>query len=604
MKVFFAAVFTILLFTVVSAQEDEMLAIEYMNMGEYGKAAALYEDIYKKKPQDTYVYDNYLTCLIKIEDWKTAEKISSKKIKAEPEIPRFRVDYGYVLHLQNKMKTAAKEFEDAIQWAQNNETLILDLAAAFEVRELSEWSLRALEAGKKENPNSAMLIFNLAQLHYKYHRYEEMYNEYFSLLENPMYTVDDLEKVLQDVITADEDGEASEIFRVLVLKKLQKDPKSYDYSRLLIWYYVQMLDFEKAVIQAQAYERRAKGDGELLYDLSVLCISNEAWQSAETALQHIIDMGDEKPYYFEAKQKMLEVKYEKITSNPESSKERLEELASEFRIAVQESQYRENRFRLVILLSTLEAYYLEETDNAIDRLQKILNTGGYTPLEYANAKLLLGDVMIVKGEVWEASLLYSQVDKAMKHDTIGFYAKFKNARLYYFLGEFGYASALLDILRGATSKLIANDAMKLSLVIQDNVDYDSSYVPLEYYARADMLAFSMKYQEALSTLDTILKTQPGHPIIDEVIFKKAEIYTRLKQYDKAVEMYKEILAAHYDDILGDNALMNLARIYENQLNDKVKAQEYYLQLILDFPGSIFVEEARKHYRILRGDNLN
>ncbi len=365
-----------------------------------------------------------------------------------------------------------------------------------------------------------------------------------------------------------------------------------------------MLEFDKAVLQAQAFERRTRSDGNMMYDLSALCISNKAWVSAEKALQFIIDLGDENPYFFEAKQKMLEVKFEKVIANLQSTADDFDNLALEMRIAVQESQYRANRFNLVILLATLETYYLSDVEKAANRLQKLLNTGGYTPLEYANAKLLLGDVMIVKGEVWEASLLYSQVEKTMKHDTIGYYAKYKNARLYYFLGEFGYAAALLDILRGATSKLIANDAMKLSLLIQDNVDYDSSYVPLELYAKADMLAFSMKYKEALSTLDTILLTQPGHPIIDEAIFKKAKIYTRQKQYDKAVEMYKEILGAHYNDILGDNALMNLARLYENQLNDVDKAKDYYLQLLLDFPGSIFVEEARKHYRILRGDNVN
>lgn len=603
MRIIFAAFFSLFLFTAIQAQEDELLAREYMEMGEFDKAADLYSDIYKKK-SDTYIYDNYLKCLIEIKDWKEAEKITSKKSKAEPEIPRFRVDYGYILQLQDKQKAANKEFEAAIDWAKHNETLILDLAAAFEVRELSAWTLEALEAGKKENPGSNLLIYNLAQLHYKYHRYEEMFNEYFSLLESPMYTADDLEKVLQDIIMEDVDGEASDVFKVMVLKKLQKDPKSYDFTKLLIWYYVQMLEFDKAVIQAQAYERRTKGDGELIYDLSVLCISNEAWVSAEKALQYILDLGDDEPYYFEAKQKMLEVKYEKVTTDPESTKESLEDLALELRMAVQQSQYRANRFELVILLSTLEAYYLDEADIAAERLQKVLNTGGYEPLDYSRAKLLLGDVMIVKGDVWEASLLYSQVDKAMKHDTIGFYAKYKNARLYYFLGEFDYAAALLDILRGATSKLIANDAMKLSLLIQDNVDYDSSYVPLELYAKADMLAFSMKYEEALSTLDTILLTQPGHPIIDETIFMKAEIYTRLKQYDKAVEMYKEILSAHYNDVLGDNALMNLARLYENQLNDTEKAKEYYLQLVLDFPGSVYVEEARKHYRILRGDNIN
>ena len=129
-------------------------------------------------------------------------------------------------------------------------------------------------------------------------------------------------------------------------------------------------------------------------------------------------------------------------------------------------------------------------NEAIEHIDPIFNLSGLQNIDYANAKLLKGDIMLIKGDVWEASLLYSQVEKAYKNDTIGFYAKFRNARLYYFIGEFDYAEAQLEILRGATSKLIANDAMDLYLTIQENVDYDSSYVPLEKYTTADMLMFS------------------------------------------------------------------------------------------------------------------
>lgn len=605
MKAFLLVLFLSSVFSNLSAQETEkeLLAREYMDQGEFDKAVVLYSEIYKKN-KNTYIYDNYLSCLIEIKDWKEAEKIIAKQVKNKPAIPRFQVDQAYVYLLQEKQKDAKKTFDKAVNWAKVQENLIIDLAAAFEVRELNEWTLQSLLIGKKEHPGSVAIINALAELHRRNARYEAMFDEYFSLLDNPMYGVIDLEKILQDVIMEDIEGGAAEVFRVMLLKKLQKEPSNYDFTKLLIWYYIQMFEFDKAVLQAQAFERRSKGDGELLYEVAELCISNKAWASAEQALQHIIDKGSDEPYFYEARQKMLEVKYEKLTNNFESTKESLEALAIEFRLALEETFYRSSRFELIILLARLEAFYLDEPINAVERLEKLLNTRGYEQLEYARAKLLLGDVMIVKGEVWEASLLYSQVEKSLKHDTIGFYAKFKNARLYYYLGEIDYASALLDILRGATSKLIANDAMKLSLLIQDNIDHDSSYVPLTYYARADMLDFSMKYEEAILTLDTILMTHPGHPIIDEALFKKANILIRLKRFDAAVLVLREILAAHYDDILGDNAVFLLAKINEEYLGNSEKAQEYYLQLILDFPGSVYASEARKRYRLLRGDNID
>lgn len=596
---------TLLVCVTVSAQETEkeLLAREYMQMEDYTKAGDLYADIFKKN-DNTYVYDNYLTCLIKTENWKTAEKIIAKQIKKEPSIPRFQIDQGYVYLLQNKKNDADKTFRKTISQFGKTETGIIDLSKTFEIRELDDWKLLTLTEGKKTIPSSINIRLALAEHYRKTSKNESMIDEYLSLLENTTYHSDELKKVLQDIIAEDKDGTTCEIFRSRILKKLQKDPSNTEYTNLLIWYYIQIFDFDKAVMQAQAYEKRNKGDGDMVLDVAELCISNKQWSSAEKALNYLIDLGPEKPFYNAAKAKILEVRYEQLCNKPESTKEDFEQLAAEMRTTINESFFRNESYNMTIMLSELEAYRLREPEKAEERLQKLLKTGGFSNVDYAKVKLLLGDIMIVKGDVWEASLLYSQVEKAFKHDTIGYYAKYRNARLYYFLGEFDYAIALLDILRGSTSKLIANDAMELSLTIQDNVDYDSSYVPLEKFATAEMLNFAMKYDSAIAILDTILMAFPGHPIFDETLYKKAEILIKQKKYENAVEPLKEILASNYFDILGDNALMLLAKLYEKNLNDKEKAQDNYLKIIQDFPGSILVPEAQQRFRALRGDIIN
>jgi outer membrane protein assembly factor BamD (BamD/ComL family) len=45
----------------------------------------------------------------------------------------------------------------------------------------------------------------------------------------------------------------------------------------------------------------------------------------------------------------------------------------------------------------------------------------------------------------------------------------------------------------------------------------------------------------------------------------------------------------------------LGNIYQYHLNDPAKAMERYQELMTDFPGSMFVVEARKRFRALRGD---
>jgi predicted negative regulator of RcsB-dependent stress response len=222
----------------------------------------------------------------------------------------------------------------------------------------------------------------------------------------------------------------------------------------------------------------------------------------------------------------------------------------------------------------------------------------------AEIKLELGDTYLFTGEVWEASLLYSQVEKALKNEPIGHEAKFRNARLSYFIGEFEWAKAQLDVLKAATSKLIANDAMELSLLISDNMDPDSTYTALAFFARAELSMYRMQYDGALATLDSIRMLALSHPLDDDVLFRKAEIFISKNDLAQADSLLADIVEDYPFDILADNALFRRAELHAGPLNDKAAAMDMYQRLVLEYPGSLFATEARKRYRQLRGDFSN
>jgi TolA-binding protein len=216
----------------------------------------------------------------------------------------------------------------------------------------------------------------------------------------------------------------------------------------------------------------------------------------------------------------------------------------------------------------------------------------------------LGDIYLMSGNQWEATLLYSQVEKANKNDTIGFTAKYRNAKLFYYIGEFDWSKAQLDVLKASTSKLIANDAMELSLLISDNMDEDSSYTALTVYSKADFFAFQNKFDSAFIKLDSIEKFYPASKLMDEVCFKKADIYIQTGKYELADSMLQKIVTNYPSYILADDALFRLAELNEYQFKNKAKAQQLYQDLMTNYPGSLFVVEARKRFRNLRGDQIN
>ena len=206
-------------------------------------------------------------------------------------------------------------------------------------------------------------------------------------------------------------------------------------------------------------------------------------------------------------------------------------------------------------------------------------------------------------ERWEATLLYSQVDKAFKDDLLGHEARWKNAKLSYFFKDFQWAQAQFDVLKASTSKLIANDALDLSVFVMDNWGLDTTDTAIGLYADADLYIFQNNFTGAFAKLDTLASKFPEHTLKDDVYYAKARIFTKQREYEKAKAMYEKIIEEHPEEIRADNAMFALAELYEYNLGELDKAKELYEKLFIDHSGSTFAVLARKKFRELRGDVL-
>ena len=72
---------------------------------------------------------------------------------------------------------------------------------------------------------------------------------------------------------------------------------------------------------------------------------------------------------------------------------------------------------------------------------------------------------------------------------------------------------------------------------------------------------------------------------------------------QAIDLLNELLKDHEESILLDNTIFKLGTIYEEQLGDTKEAMRLYESILFDHPGSLFINEARKRFRKLRGDGV-
>ncbi len=585
------------------SKEDELLALQYYNAGEYEKAVQIYERLFRRTPS-MYIYNYYYECLYALKEYEKAEKIIQNQIKKNPLVFRFQVDLGMIYFAVNDIKKAEKAFSGAISTLHPAEENYSSLAQYFIFRNYFQWAIKTYEAGISKIPFSVLMRYELADLYFRTENYEQIFKIFYWLLDNTMISISDGQQRLLTYFSSSQTRTIADEFVGYALMQSQRNPQNTVYSEMLIWAYLQIFDYTRAIRQAIATDRRQKADGEIVLSLMPVLISNKEFETATEGLTYVIDKGEKSRNYYNARIILFEVNYLKSISVIPANVEHLKELEKDLKEFITEVGIHLNTVSLIQQLAKIQAFYLDKQSEASKLIEKTLEMPGVKGLLEAELKILLADIKLLTGEHWDASLLYSQVEKDFKHDTIGYRAKYKNALFYYYIGEIDYALIHLKILRAGISKFIANDALELSLFISNNIDADSSYVPLFLYSRAEFLWKCGNTVSALNTLDTLLNTFSGHPISDDAFFLKAKIYYQMKNYDNAVENLNAIIRNHYLDLIADDALFMIADIYHNNINDYDKAMKCYMQLIEDFPSSGYVQDSRNNYRKLRNKQIN
>ncbi len=576
---------------------NEQLAIEFLKNGETEKALKLFEDAYSKAPSQ-HLYGIYLEALLQENKTKDAEKLAKKHLRNFPNIPTTAVDLGYIYLVSGEKSKADKEFSNLIEKLPKNYNQIVEIAFALFNRSQVEYAIQAFSKGREilNAPNAFSL--DMATLYEQTNRMSEMTREYLTMLNNEPTMLPHVQQRVQAILTNDSDKKKTEEIRKTILEYIQKNPESRIAQDFWIGLLLSVENFDMALNFAKAYDKRFNDNGEKALDVADIA-KNSMAKTSEQAYQYVIAKGEESPHYMEARIGLLSYYYTKITTALVMDEKALAALEKEYAELLEKYPISTLSIQLLRDWARISAFYKGDFVKADSLLQRTLFIPNLPRSVIAECKLDLADIYLFTGEVWESTLLYSQVEKEFKYDEIGFDAKLRNARLSYYIGEFEWSLAQLDVLRAATSKLIANDAMELSLLIRENNDIDSSFTNLRLFSHADLLIYQKKYDEALTFFDSIRRRQFDHPLYDDILMRRAEIALKKENPEEATRYLEEVYTTYADELLADDALFLAARIYDENLNLPIKALALYEKLILEYPSSLYIPTIRPRFRELR-----
>jgi tetratricopeptide (TPR) repeat protein len=588
-------------FNVSLVGQDSRLAHQYFQSGEYEKAAVILKKLFEKNQNSDYYFQKYIESLIAMEDYERAESEVKKEIKKHPGYMQLYVTYGNLLERQFKEEEADKQYDLAIQNLPPDVNIINKLGNSFLRLSRYDQAIEVYDKGSELLQNDRIFAYSTAELYRQKGDVNKMIKYYILASNMDIKQLDRFKTYFQRNLTTQEDKEE---LRKQLYEKIQEEPDNVVYPELLEWVYIEKAEYKNALRQARAMDRKYQEDGRRVKTIGDISYNAKDYDTAIKAYEYVTkNKSINSDLFIESKRQELKSKRKRITQDYNYTTSDLDTLQREYELFVDEFGINSRTEYLVKEYADFLALYMNDLNGAIDVLKELVNLQSVGRIVRANSKISLADYYLMQGDIWEATLLYSQVEKNFKEEYLGEVARFKNAKLFYYAGNFEWAQEQFSILKAATTRLISNDAIDMSIFIMDNMGLDTTDAPLKMFSEAELLTVQNRYDEAFQKLDSIILVYPEHGLEDDVKYQKAQLNLKLGNYDKALELYTDVYENYVEEIRADNSLFAAAEINEYYLQDVEKAKELYEKLFIDFSNSTYAVEARKRYRILRGDNV-
>jgi len=583
----------------VSSQSiDERVAIQFYENNEFEKAESLFKKLHRRGSRSAFIYEYYLNTLIALEKEKDAEKLTEYQLRKFPTSIGLRVDLGMVYDRFGKKEKSEHYFDKIIKSSQNNVYEIKALANGFKRRGYFEKAITAYKTGIKKHGIYEFYV----DLIYTYRsslKARELANFSLRLIEEDPSTYRFVVKNLDIVF---EDSVNVSYLQDKALYFVQKNPNNIVFGELLLQCYFHQKKYRAALKQVVSLDRLKNDQGERVMQFARLCVDGKIFDVAADAYSYVIGLGKTNKNYINGQNGLINSLYLQTTIDINPDKEKINALTVKIQQFIEYEGVGYKTAESMFRLAELNLFYLNKTSVAIELLLKLIETRRLKNTFTAKTKLLLGDCYLMSNNIWDARLMYGQVEKEFKEDALGQEARFKNAKLSYYTGDFDWAKSQLDILKTATTQLISNNAIELLLLIQDNTGLDSTNDAMKEYAAAEFLLYQNKILKCKETLNLLPFKYPNHSLDDEILYLKAQVQEKLGNYEEANRLYRSVYENFSGDILADNALFRSALLTLQIIGDKEEAIQLFEKIILEYNSSLYVARARNYYyKLKNGD---
>lgn len=573
--------------------QKEHLAENYFEQGDYEKALALYQRLVEQQPRQPKYVLGLVSTYQQLSKFTQAENLLKARLN-EPRIyPLYYVALANNFNIQRQSDSAQTYINKALEYTFQEPNYTISMGKALTDLSLLE-PAKNLYLGVMQRYPDKDYKLQLARVYGELGELQPMFETYLTLMETTPRFIPSIQRYLETYITEDPVNPGNVQLKTALLKRLAERPEPL-YNSLLSWLFAQQKEYGKAFIQEKAIYLRGEGDLNGIQQLGHAALNDQEFTMAKTIFSYVLSVAADP-------RERLSAHLEILRLERKLAQRAVEEIELSYAELIEQYQALD-RTELILDYADFLAFERETPQSAIVLLSQAADQA-QKPYAEGRLRLLLGDVYVFDEQYNEALVNYALVQSVLKDDDLAQEAKFKEAQTSYFRGDFAWAQTQLKVLKASTTQKMANDAIALHVLINENTLEDSTQTALKKFAAAQLLMHQKKYLQAIESLKNLQKEESTDRLADDILHNLGQLYLQSQSPTLAKEQWETLISQYPDSVYIDDALYALAQLTLTEFKNPEDAKIYLEDIIFNHVDSIYFIEAQKQYRTLRGDQIN
>ncbi len=554
---------------------------------QYEDALILYQKEYHKNKRNMTAIAGIKNCFIGLQQYEALIGFLENVLRDQPASSTWHVDLAEVYFLNNDRDRALSLWRFYIDQNKTDPTAYRLVAMAMiRQRLFDEATAIYMEAIQqiKGQDNLHVDIANIYKAQLNYGKASEHYLYFY------LHQPKQLAYVRQQLLTLSDKGHDIKPVTSAINQFLKEHTGQSQVREILAGLYLKNKNFDQAFEIYKNLETKTTNGG-YIHKYALEALANHAFLYAIQGFKYLIQTYPFSPLvpqaHYDLGRSYASLAY--ALEQKENSGQMMKQAVGIFeRIILSDKKSNFVQQSLINLGDIYFDYYFD-LDNAIKYYQTFLKDFSSVKIR-DKIVIRLGDAYLTKSQTDQAIKIYQLVNTAEYKNL----SRFKVAEIYYFTGNFKQTKQLLSNLISQTkpNNALMNDILSRQMLLKS---FSKDSVSLAKYAQADLLKFQKKYAEAAEEFSELSR---GKNNLRSLAGREAgKLLLKLHKYDESKGVLEPLLTAISEDKDHDELIFLLAES-EEKLNHLHTALDLYNELLIKYPNSLFIQEARKKARTL------